>query len=355
LRHHFPNSWLEIDLNAVSENVAILKKLNKNKKILAVVKSDAYGHGAVKCSKHLEPMVDWFGVVSVDEGIELRMGGIRKPILVMGVPDAESAATYVTHNLTATVSHIVHFSVLMDGTHYQLNFDTGMGRIGFKPSQADEVRQMALINSRLLCSGIYSHFASSDHPDSDFVKVQLERFKEIKEKFKEIPLSHISNTGALIYYDLSEFEMIRTGLGIWGLEPEGGNATGITPVQTLKSTFVQIRPVKKGEPVSYGSTWHAPADGFIGTIPVGYADGIPRSLSNKLEVTAGGKKYRVAGTVTMDFIMVWLENDRPKIGTEVELMGRSSWNAKKWADESGTIPYEILTGISNRVVRYYKD
>ena len=353
MKNHFPNSVAEINLKKITANITHLKKKVSWKKILAVVKCDAYSHGAVMCSKHIEDDVDYFAVATVDEGIELRMGNIKKPILIFGVPTAETAAAYQTHNLTATISHKVHFSTLMDGTSYHLNFDTGMGRLGFLPEEAEEVRKLAVANQRLVCSGIYSHYATSDDPGSDFVGVQHNRFKEILAHFSEVPMVHMSNTGAILNYELNHFDMVRTGLGVLGYNPGKTRFSELRPALTWKTKVAQIRPIEKGTPVSYASTWEAPEEGYLATLPVGYADGIPRALSNRLMVSINGKMYPQVGNVTMDYIMVFTGPDNVILGTEVLLLGENAWNAHDWAEQGETNVHEILTNLSERVERSY--
>ncbi|MEX1268692.1 MAG: alanine racemase [Balneolaceae bacterium] len=355
MKLHFPNSVAEINLKTLTENISAIKKKHPGKKLLSVVKCNAYGHGAVQCARHMEEDVDWFGVAAVDEGIELRMGGIQKPILVFGVPAPETAASYVTHNLTATVSHRVHFSTLMDGTRYHLNFDTGMRRLGFTPDEAGEVRKLAVGNQRLVCTGIYSHFATADDPGSAFAAEQHNRFKEVIKHFSEVPLVHMSNTGAALHYDFDHFDMIRTGLALLGYNSGKTIVDWITPVMKWKTQIIQVRPIKKGETVSYGAAWTCPEDGFLATLPLGYGDGIPRSLSNKLQVSAEGNMYPVAGNITMDYVMVYLGEDRLKPGTEVTLMGGKGWSAAKWAQHAGTNVHETLTNLNGgRIERDYR-
>ena len=355
MKIHFPNSIAEIDLSVITKNIQSIKERSGNKKILSVVKCDAYSHDAVKVSRHIEDHIDYFAVAYVDEGIELRMAGIEKPILVLGVPTYQNAASYQTHHLTATVSHSTHFSILMDGTTYHINFDTGMGRLGFKPEQAEEVRKLAVANQRLTCSGIYSHYATADDPGSDFVVTQQNRFKKILNYFKEIPLVHMSNTGAVANYpDSNHFDMIRTGLGMLGYNPGETRHDWLIPALLWKSTIAQVRPIKKGEMVSYSSTWTCPADGYLATLPVGYGDGIPRSLSNKLQVKIGEKMYPQVGNVTMDYIMIYLGQDQITTNQEAILMGKNSWNAHDWADNGNTNVHEIMTNIQARVLRQFK-
>lgn len=353
MKNHFPNSYLEIDLDAISKNLEAIKQRVPNKKVLAVVKCNAYSHGVVNVAKHIQEQVDWFAVANVDEAIELRRASITKPVLVFGVPTYETAAAYQTHNLTATVSHLTHFSILMDGTDYHLNFDTGMGRLGFSPEQAKEVRQQAVLNQRLTCSGIYSHYATADDPGSELVQKQADRFSDLIKQFEEIPLKHISNTGAATNYNTDHYDMIRTGLGLLGYNPGQTRHKWLKPALTWESKVAQVRPVKRGDTVSYGATWRCPEDGYLATIPVGYGDGIPRSLSNKLQVSINGKLYSQVGNVTMDYIMVYLKGDKISTDADVTLLGGEALNAADWSELAGTNVHEILTNLKGRFEREY--
>jgi alanine racemase len=350
LKNHFPNSTAFVDLNGAVNNIKKVKERVSGRKILAVVKCNAYSHGAAEVSRNVEDYVDWFAVNNVDEGIHLRMNGIKKPILVFSVPTYQTAAAYVTHNLTATVSHKTHFSVLMDGTSYHLNFDTGMGRLGFYPEEAADVRSLAVASQRLICSGIYSHYATAGDPGSDYVFKQHEIFKNLLLHFSEVPLVHMSNTGAAtIYPEIDQFDMIRTGLGMLGYNSGITRHDWLTPVLTWKTNIAQIRPIKQDVCVSYDCTWQSPEDGFLATLPVGYGDGIPRALSNKLKVLINGKFYQQVGNITMGMTMVYLENDKLPVQSEVTLLGGNGWNAHDWAEHAKTNVHEILTNISERV------
>lgn len=355
MKLHFPNSYAEIELQTLTKNLKELRKRSASEKILSVVKCDAYGHGAVRVARQAEPDVDWFGVAYVDEAIELRMGGIKKPILVFEVPSARTAAAYQTHGLTATVSDLTHFSMLMDGTKYHLNFNTGMNRLGFSPEQAPEVRKMAVANQRLICSGIYSHYSMADDPGAKEVEQQLEAFKKVLSHFKEVPLVHICNTGGALHYDLEPFDMIRTGLIQLGYAAGRVQPDWLEPVLTWKSKVVQMNKIQKGGSVSYGGTWTADEESYVGTIPVGYGDGVPRSLSNKLQVLVEGIMYPVVGNVTMDYIMINLGAKKIPADSEVIILGGDAWNAARWAEEAGTNVHEILTGLSGRMARSYTD
>ncbi len=354
MKKHFPNSTAEIDISAIIQNLNQIKQRSGGKKVLAVVKCNAYSHGSTQVSRAIQDHVDWFAVANVDEAIELRMNGIIKPIIVFGVPSYQTAAAYQTHNLTATVSELAHFSILMDGTSYQINFDTGMGRLGFYPDQLNDVRELAVANQRLICSGIYSHYATADDPGSSFVLKQNRRFTDLLTQFSEINLVHMSNTGAVANYpDLKHFDMIRTGLGMLGYNSGKAMYDWMKPVCTWKTEIAQVRPIKKGMPVSYTSAWKAPEDGYLATLPVGYGDGIPRSLSNKLKVFIDGVFYPQVGNITMDMCMVFSGNHKLSNRTSVTLMGGKGWSASEWAEHACTNTHEILTNLTDRISKLY--
>ena len=392
IKRQFPTSTVEIDLKALRHNVQVMtervealpgatkkkesgehspaakrtREMKRTRKIMAIIKRDAYGHGLRQVAKALEDHVDMFGLATVDEGIDLRMTGIRTPILILAAPNEQTAAAYVTHNLTATISDEVHFSMLMDGTRYHLEFDTGMRRLGFRPEEAPRVRQQALLHQRLICAGIFSHYATSQDPGSPIVHEQNQAFQEVLTHFSEVSLRHMSNTGAALFYGgtihdeedgkghgIEHFSMVRTGIGLMGYAAGLTKPSGLHPVKTWRSRIVQTQEVRAGESVSYGATWRAERDGFIGVVPVGYADGIPRALSNRLEVSIQGKRYPIAGVVTMDYIMVDLGEERIMPRTEVTLLGGDAMDATEWATLAGSNVHEILTNAGREAERIY--
>lgn len=355
MKVNFPSSIVEVDLDLALSNLREIKKRTGGSKILSVVKCNAYSHGVTQISNAIKEETDWFAVANVDEGIQLRMAGIRKPILVFATPDFETAAAYQTHNLTATISDFTHFSILMDGTSYHLNFDTGMGRLGFTPEDAEEVRRMAVMNQRLVCSGLYSHYATADDPGSGYVDEQHAKFRSVLTSFGEIPLIHMSNTGAAVNYpDLDHFDMIRTGLGILGYSSGTTRYDWLKPVMKWSTELAQVRKISRGDAVSYGSTWKAPEDGWLATLPVGYGDGVPRALSNKLHIWIDGEFYPLAGRVTMDMLMVYLGEKKLPLKSEAHLLCGNGWNAHDWAEAAETNIHEILTRVTNRPGRIFR-
>jgi alanine racemase len=347
------NATLTVHLDAIAHNVEVLQSyLQPATQQMAVIKANAYGHGAIKIAKHLEPKVVWFSVNDIHEAVELRGNGIRLPILVFGIPEEETAALYQEHKITATVSAKEHFNILPDGAAYHLNFDTGMGRLGFGLAQADEVKTLIDSHSNLRCTGIYSHFATAGEGDMSKMKNQFQAFKKLRSRLSPELITHMCNTAATMQLPEAQFDMIRTGIGLYGYAPGDIDIPALKPALSWESYLIQVNPIQKSETVSYGARWQCPADGFMGVIPVGYEDGIPRSLSGKFSVLIHEKKYPVVGTVTMNYCMIFLGRDELKPGSEVVLWNEEM-NAGSWAREIGTIPYEILTGLPAKMPRSY--
>lgn len=347
------NSTVEINLSRLKKNLQKFREfLDPETNILAVVKADAYGHGAVEVAGTLEPWVEAFAVNDIHEGIELRKRGITKPLIVFEVPEKSMVTQYRVHNLTATVSAEEHFDWLPNGTSYHLNFDTGMGRLGFAPEEAKRISEMVKQYDHIFCTGIYSHFATADIPDSEFVAEQHRRFKTIRNYFPQELTAHIANTGATAFHQCEQFNMVRLGIGLYGYAPGKAPIEGIAPILKWKSRLVQVKKIAAQTPVSYGSVWKAPMDGYLGIIPVGYSDGLKRSLSEKVSIKINQQTYPLVGTITMNYAMVFLGKDRYPTTTPVVLL-YSGNDAKDWASQIGTIPYEILTSINPKIPREY--
>lgn len=348
----FYNSILEINLSYLEQNLKVLKsKLKPGIRQMAVIKANAYGHGAVKLANFLNDVTDWYGVCSLQEAIELRESGIKKNILVFNAPYERTAWAYKKYDITAVVSDFHHFDLLRDGTHYHIQFDTGMGRFGFYNYQKEAVLDHVKQYSNLMLTGLMSHFATADTPDSPKVKEQLTKFNALRELFDSSLIFHISNTGGLAYYPQAQFDMVRHGIGMYGYPPGNTNIKGLKPVMTWKSYLAECKPIKKGMTVSYLAGWTCPEDGFIGIIPVGYADGLRRNLGGKINMKINGNSYPIVGIITMDYVMVYLGKDRPPINSEVIVMGNKGNTAQEWGNAINSISYEILCGISTRRVQ----
>jgi alanine racemase len=350
LGHH---SVLTIDLDAISNNVAIIKSyLQPETTLMAVIKADAYGHGAVQVAKRIQREVHGFAVNDVREGEELRKNEIEKPILIFEPPVAEVANLYKKYDLTATVSDLQHFQILQPGSSYHINFNTGMGRLGFKPERASQVARRVKDRTELHCGGIYSHFATADEPGSSKTSKQYRLFQEVTAHFEPHLDNHLCNTAGIAEYPEAHLDMVRSGIGLYGYAPGKVAIPGLKPALTWKTHLVQVQKIKQGETVSYGAAWKAPEDGFIGTIPVGYSDGIPRRLSGRFKIMIEGESYPVVGRVTMNYCMIFLGNEAIQTGSDAFLLNQH-FTAKNWANITDTISYEILTNISSRVPREY--
>lgn len=348
-------SWVDINIGQLYRNLNALKqKTSGNVQFVAVVKANAYGHGAITISKALEGHVDKLAVAHINEAIELRNASIKTPIIVLAPPEISFADLYKAYNLEAVISELNQFEYLPPDTSYHLQFDTGMKRLGIQPEEAKDAVNKVDTHSELNLTGVMSHFATADEPDSTKVEEQNERFKEILAHFKNSDISiHIANSGALAFYPETHQTMVRLGISLYGYAPESTPIDDIVPILTWKSRVVQCRPIKKDESVSYGATWTAPSDGYILTIPVGYADGIPRILSNNMEVWVGDIQLPQVGNVTMDYIMVFSKEMEFQNGTPITLLSPTGPSASDWANKAGTISYEILTNIGSRVERRY--
>ncbi|MBN2731246.1 MAG: alanine racemase [Balneolaceae bacterium] len=347
------NSIITINLDVISNNLKILKSYCKpGVEQMAVVKADAYGHGAVKVAQAIAGQVQWFAVNDVYEAVELRENGIKNPILVFGIPKKTEADLYKKLRITATISSLAHFQLLEAGTEYHLNFNTGMNRLGFRAGQVQDVLNAKEKYSDLKCTGIYSHFATADEPGSAKVEHQLQLFKELRSHFGPDLLTHLCNTAGTVECPEGQFDLVRNGIGMYGYSPGELAIPGLKPALSWTTKIVQVNRIKQSETVSYGAAWKADKDGCIGVIPVGYSDGIPRSLSGNFSVVIEENRYPVAGTVTMNYCMVCLGAQELEQGISVQLLGENI-TAKDWANTSDTIPYEILTGLSHRISREY--
>jgi alanine racemase len=329
-------------------------KAKKGIKKMSVVKADAYGHGAVSISRIAEPFTDWFGVASTEEAVELRDAGIVKPVLVFGVPVPETAPLYTKFGLTAVVSSMHQFEYLQVGTRYHISFDTGMGRLGFMPEQAGDVLEATRKYEHLQPEGIMSHFATADDPGSAKAYEQIREFKSVRAIFPDHLLTHMANSGGLIHYPESHFDMVRHGISMYGYKPGKQQTEGLKPVLGWEATIAQCRKLKRGETVSYGATWAAPADGYLYTVSAGYADGIPRLLSGKFSVVMNGKPIEQRGTVTMDYIMLFSDQPAWPNVDVVQILDTDVHHAGTWAETLDTIPYEIVCGINPKVKRIVK-
>lgn len=360
----------EINLAALRNNAHIIKS-RANTKVLFVVKADAYGHGMVRCAQELEKNgADYFGVAVANEGVRLREAGITKPILVFGGLSDFQIDTYLDHNLTFTIPSVEKLKAV-DRRAAQRNMqarvhikiDTGMGRLGTHWDRLDAFVAAAQNTSSIIYEGIYSHFADSEGND-EYTQMQYERFGQACAVFEKggifFDIKHIANSGGITNHMDMTLGMVRAGLATYGLRatPTDPMIEGLQPVLSLKTRVVFFKVVSAGEHVGYGSTWspQAPYERVV-TLPVGYADGYRRALGNKASVLIGGKRYPVVGRVSMDQCTVSLGQDGEAYnGDEVILIGKQGSeeiSVEEIAELLGTISYEIVCGIGERVPRVY--
>jgi alanine racemase len=355
----------EINLSALTHNLRIVKRETGKKDIMAVVKADAYGHGAVRVSKHLiKNGVSMLGVAFINEAVELRDAGIRERILVFFDNNIEDCLRY---NLTPTVFDLNtarKISIAASGRKRKIpvhiKIDTGMGRIGLGLNDAiEEITKISRLKN-IVTEGLMSHFSDADIKDKNFAELQLRNFNQIVVSLKERNVTfkylHMANSAAVLTMPRTHLNMVRPGIMLYGYGlPERKD---LKPVLSLKSNILFLKKVPSGTPISYGRTFITKRKSTIATIPVGYADGYSRKLSNLGEVIINGKLAPVVGMVCMDVIMADVTAvPNVRRNSEVILIGnrgRSRITARDIAAKTGTIPYEVLTSIGNRVKRVYK-
>lgn len=363
----------EVDLSAISYNISqVRKKVGPNVRILGVMKANAYGHGLVPAAKAaIDAGASYMGVAIADEGIELRQH-TPLPILVFSPPFEDSLESFVRFDLDATITSVETAYALnavakgaQKKARVQIKIDTGMGRIGFLPEVAPEaIRTVANLDS-LEIAGVYSHFATSDESNKEFARRQLLSFKKIISAVKDLGITsaifHIANSGAILDMPDSHFDMVRPGIMTYGYYPslETSESLEIRPALSLKSSVALIKTLKAGMSISYGRKYFTRKESRIAVVPIGYGDGYTRLLTGKASVLIKGKRYPVAGTITMDHLMVDVGSDyEVQQGDEVVLIGKSgeeTITAWDLAAKLGTIPYEVLCMLNNRVPRVYTD
>jgi alanine racemase len=359
-----------IDISALAHNFQEAKRRAKGRKILAVVKAGAYGHGAVRISRHLlELGADMLGVALVEEGRQLRDAGIAAPILVMGAVVPGQAEEIVALRLTPVVyelSVVRELSAAAQAMKTQVSvhvkIDTGMGRVGIAPGAAfDFIRNLTVLDG-IVVEGLMTHFADADLRDKQFASKQMDRFEMLLNALSAggitIPLRHAANSAALLDFQRALFTMVRPGLMLYGYDPlEGKGGADLHPVLSLVTRIVFLKKVPAGTPISYGRTFVTKRESLIATLPIGYADGYSRGLSNKGEALVLGARAPIAGRVCMDMCMLDVTGI-PGVGEGDEAVligeqGAERITADDVAARTGTIAYEVLCGISGRVPRFY--
>lgn len=360
-----------VDLSAIEHNFREVTRRVEGRKVLGVVKAQAYGHGAVPVSRRLLALgADMLGVALVEEGKELRDSGIEAPILLMGPLFPEQAETAARLRLTPAVYSMPVARALSDAAQklgakvsVHAKIDTGMGRIGVAPGEAPGFIAALRGLSGIDVTGLMTHFADADLRDKRFASEQMDRFealiRELDAGGSTVPLRHASNSAAVLDFGRALFTMVRPGLMLYGYNPleQAAGGADLRPALSFVTRVAFLKKVKAGVPISYGRTFVTKRESIIATLPVGYADGFSRALSNRGEALVRGKRAPVAGRVCMDMCMIDVtEVPGVREGDEAVLIGSQSGEritADDIAAKIGTIPYEVLCGIGSRVPRIY--
>ncbi len=364
---------VEIDLKALDENYRTVRaKIPATVKMLCVVKADGYGHGAVPVARTLESAgANYFGVATIDEGMELRQSGISLPILVMGgVMSWDKVNDFSEHGLTPVIADFESLKRVDDHAALRnvpvavhIKIDTGMGRLGFSKDEMNRLATSLKEARYIRVEGLMSHFASSEHRD-EYGFSQISRFQEavsfLKKSHIEPKLLHMANSGAVCCYPESYFSMVRIGILLYGSYSDSSLAgtVSVKPVMRLSSRVAYVKSFPPDSPLSYGRTFVTERQTRVAYIAAGYADGVPRALSNTGSVLLRGKRCPIVGRVCMDWLLADV-TDLPGIetGERAVVMGTGgddAITADEIAGHAGTIPYEILCAISRRTSRQYK-
>jgi alanine racemase len=366
-------TYATVNLAALAHNLSRIKRyLSPGCEVMAIVKANAYGHGAMEIAQALARQgIGRFAVASLDEGIALRQAGLSASIIVLGALFEEQVSDLVAHQLTPVVSDGRLLPALAKAAHshpapypIHLKVETGMGRLGLSPEELLVLLENPLLQSLLQVEGLMTHLADADGKDSTFTEQQLGAFRAVQEQIRQrgvtIPLVHTANSAAIVRFPGAHFSLVRPGIMLYGYHtlPATVPAPDLRPVLSLRSTIVQLRTIPRGGTVSYNGTFVASRPTRIAVLPIGYADGYSRRLSHRGSVLIQGHRVPIVGLVCMDMIMVDV-TDLPsvQVGETVTLIGQQG-EESIWADEVAgwidTIPYEVLCGIGSRVPRLYE-
>lgn len=366
--------WAEIDLDCIKDNMIEIRKQVGDKTIIAIVKADAYGHGAIDVSPVLlENGADKLGVAVITEALELRESGINAPILILGYTPLDFAEDLICQNIEQTV-YSLEYAVglseiaLKEGKEMSIHIavDTGMGRLGFLLNEQglkdiEQINKLKNINIK----GIFTHFATADENDKEYSMQQMNKFKDFNEKLEErgihIKEKHLSNSAAILDIDEAYFDAVRPGIIMYGYYPSNEvnkEKINLKPALTLKSNIVHVKVLPKGEYISYGREFKTERESIIATLPIGYADGYTRALYKNGKVIINGKSAPIVGRICMDQCMIDVTDVDPvSVGDEVILIGEEKgvkFNADDIAKLLNTINYEVLCVIGKRIPRVYK-
>ncbi|WP_373876738.1 alanine racemase [Lolliginicoccus levis] len=371
-----PQFEAAVDLGAIAHNTRILRECAGPADVMVVVKADGYGHGAVPVARAaLAAGATELGVATVQEAVELREAGISAPISCwLHAPDADFAPA-LAHRITIGVSSSRHLAAVLSaadaaGTQAKVavKVDSGLNRNGVSPREWPALRDLlakAVVDESVVVQSFFTHLAHADEPEHPVIDAQAERFRETVADARASGIDpgrlHVANSAATMTRPDLRFDMVRPGIALYGLSPVPDRGQmGLRPAMTVTARIALVKDVAAGEGVSYGHVWTAPRDTTVGLIPAGYADGIPRNLTGRFEVLVGGRRRPAVGRVCMDQFVIDLGPGEISVaeGDEAVLFGAGDDGApiaQDWADELGTIHYEVVTGIKGRVARTYRD
>jgi alanine racemase len=362
-------AWIEIDEGAIAHNIHALGSLLKSgTDLMAVVKANAYGHGAVQVATLAEKLgIKFFGVATVPEGIELRQAGICASILVMGAVQSRSQIEAIAQwNLEPTLCSFsqaeIFSKVLSAPLPVHLKIDTGMSRLGYPWQQGIDFIEQVRALPHLRIASIYSHLATADDPDPRFMKEQQARFEDIIERAREagipIPALHLANSAGTLFSQALHYDRVRVGLSLYGIypSPQFESVIDLKPVMQVRARIAQIKDLPKGVGVSYGHRYVTSKPCRIAIVSIGYADGVPRNLSNQMQVLLRGEAVSQLGVITMDQIVIDVTDlADAAVGDVVTLLGQDGGDrrilAEEWSQLLDTIPYEIVCGFQQRLPR----
>ena len=359
---------LEIDLNAIEYNLNVFKsKINTETKVLVVVKAFGYGSSSVEIAKFLEPKVAYFAVAYLDEGVALREAGIKTPILVLH-PQKINVEKIIKFCLEPNIYSITLLKAVIEAAKnskvqnypIHIKFNTGLNRLGFTKKDIPEILSLVKNQQEIVVASVFSHIAASeDLNEKAFTLHQINTFKEISNQLipqlSNKPFRHMLNTSGIVNYaEEAQFDMVRLGIGLYGFANDETETAKLNNVITLKSVISQIQTIEKGETVGYNRAFKATENVKTATIPIGHADGISRQFGNGVGyVYINNKKAPIVGNVCMDMLMVNVSNIDCQEGDEV-LIFKNQLHIEDLAKLANTIPYELLTAISQRVKRVVK-
>lgn len=362
--------WAEVSLDAIAYNVRQFRDfLGPDCELMAVVKANAYGHGALETAyTMIANGTNWLAVALPEEAVRLRRGGITAPILVLGAVGSDELDVCVAADLGVTVFE-PHIARLLSqaavaqqkSAKVHIKVDTGMGRLGLLPKDFGNLVELVRGLPGLEIHGVFTHFAQADQEDLIYTRWQWERFQAVRDDLRargiSIPYVHAANTAATLFFPESHLDLVRVGLGIYGMYPDARRPLHLKPALSLKTKVAFVKRVPAGSAVSYDSTYVTEKETSLAVLPIGYADGLSRGLSNRGQVLIKGTLCPMVGNITMDHTLVDVGDLPASIGDEVILLGTDGTHeihAHHWAKILGTINYEITSMLSSRIERVYR-